>query len=235
MVFSDDFEERHYQIPEYLTEINTQFEDAIMQVATAADKLYLDGVSIFDIVRHQFLVELHDFTQYGLCYEAAAVAMLLLKDNPTARLVLGTGEYCHSTRERCDHAWVEFEEDNVPFVVDFAWFEHEFAVPRIVHVDICKSVVYRTYDYRRFWQMAMSQKLYALCHDPKTSFVLPWLFFYRSERGRHALELENLSESICCYSNVAPTGENRQFMYYFEHLLDHNPNFVPAELKLVAA
>ena len=216
MNFSRDFEERHYQIPEYLTEINTQFGKAIMRVATAAEKLYIDGVNIFDIVKHRFLVDMYNFTKYGLCYEAAAIAMMLLKGNSTARLVLGTGEYRHITHERCNHAWVEFEEDGVPFAIDFAWFDSEFCIPRIVHVDACKSIVYRTYDYNYFWQMPISQRLYRLCHDRKTSYIMPWLSLYRSiRREYYDLSLVQLSKCACC-SDFAPTGEYRQFMYFLD-------------------
>ena len=54
MVFSSDFEERSEQIPDYVEEIKDAFDDAIMRVVDAADRLYLDGVSIFDVVRHCF-------------------------------------------------------------------------------------------------------------------------------------------------------------------------------------
>lgn len=233
MDFSRDFEERHYQIPEYLTEINTQFNNALMRVVTAADELYLDGISVFDVVQHNFLPELYNITGYGLCYESAAIAMMLLKDVPSARLMLGTGECKHSTHERTDHAWVEFEEDRIPFVVDFAWFEHTFCVPRIVQVDINKTIVYHTYTYEQFWQLSLSKKLYALCHNPKTSYVLPWLFLYRSRRKKYAFCFEESAE-IICRSKVAPTGEYRQFMYFLDSIMEEAPAHIPAELRYVA-
>lgn len=232
MIFSSDFEERHEQIPDYIEEIQDEFNNAFMRVATAADELYLDNVKIFDVISHQFLVEMYDILGYGLCYEAAALAMMLLKDNPTARLVLGTAENRHETHERCDHAWVEFEENRVPFAVDFAWFENEFCIPRIVHVDICRSIIYHTYSYKEFWQMSLSKKLYALIHERKTSYILPWLYLYRTEGGSYALDLEELAKKIS-RSDITPTGEYRQYMYFWDHIAERFAGFIPAELKYV--
>lgn len=233
MIFSSDPVERHFQIIDYVDKITPTFCQAIYKVSSAAENLYLDGIKISDVIQQKFLVQLGKEAGHGLCYEAAALAMLLLKDNPTARFLQGTAKRSESG-ERTDHAWVEFEENGVPFAVDLTWFDKEFCLPRIVHVDICESLVYFTCDYQRFWQMSMSQKLYSLCHNKKTSFVAPWLFSYRSKKNEYGLELANLSESLC-HSKFAPTGEKGQFMYFMEHILDNCPNYFPIELKHVAA
>ena len=209
------------------------FERAVYRVTHAADQLYLDGISIYDVVEHQFLVQLHDFSGYGFCYEAAALAMFLLKDNKTARLVQGTAE-CHpSTHERCDHAWVEFEEGGVPFAIDFTWFEEEFCLPRYYHVDIVKSLVYHTCSYTQFWQMPLSKTLYALVHERKSSYIMPWLFLYRSPKGEYGLPLADLSSRICFNDKFCPTGKEKQYMYFTELILRKQPSFLPAELKYV--
>lgn len=221
MVFSRDFEERRHQIPDYIRKIEPIFGDAILSVAAGAEKLYLDGVNLYDVITHDFLAQLGSVVGHGLCYEAAALAMMILQKNPTARLVQGTGKYRANTEERTDHAWVEFEEQGVPFVVDFAWFGEEFCIPRIVHVDVVKSVVYHTCSYQHFWQMALSRQLYKICHDKKTSHILPWLYFYRSSEHEYGLGLENASE-IVCRTKFAPTGEKEQYMYFLDHILnDH--------------
>lgn len=229
MVFSDDYKERQKQILNYVEKIEPQFGNAIMRVATAADNLYLDNVKVFDVIKHCFLVEMSKFAGHGLCYEAAVIAMMLLKNNSTAKLVLGTAENCYKNHGRCKHAWVEFEENGVPFAIDFAWFSEELCIPRIVHVNVCKSIIYHMYSYTEFWQMDLSKKLYALCHDRKTSYVLPWLFMYRS--GEDKGFLNELSKNVCnCES--APTGEYGQFMYFWDFFMDKK-GFTPMELRYV--
>lgn len=233
MILSGDPVERHFQIIDYVNRIAPTFCEAINRLQLAAGDLYLDGIKISDVVQQKFLTQLGREAKHGLCYEAAALAMLLLKNNPTARLIQGTAKYSENG-ERTDHAWVEFEENGVPFAIDLTWFDEEICLPQIVHVDVCESLVYFTCNYQQFWQMSMSQKLYRLCHNKKTSFVTPWLFSYRSRQHEYGLELANLSENIC-RSKFAPTGEKDQFMYFMEHILDNCPDYFPIELKHVAA
>ena len=234
MNFSQDFEERHYQIPDYLHEIDQQFGNAICQVAYASDELFLDGVKLFDVVKHRFFRDIYEECGYGQCYEAAALAMFCLRKNRTARLIQGTGECRHSTKERCDHAWVEFFEDGVPFVADFAWFEDEFCIPRIVHVDIAKSLAYYTLSYDDFWNNEFTRELFRLMHEKKTSNIYPWLFFYRSPKNEFGLPiLKKLSKGLMQSEKFRPTGEEKQYLYFHEQVFDGKNLFRPATLKTV--
>ena len=83
--------------------------------------------------------------------------------------------------------------------------------------------------------MDMSQKLYKLCHDRKTSYILPWLISYRSRGGVYNLEMTNWSQRVC-KSDYAPTGEKDHFMYYVEDFIyKYSYDFLPFELKYVTA
>ncbi len=222
-----DYQERHQLISEYLDEIDEAFKKAVFQVASAADRIYVDGVSVFDLfIRHHLLNDLGKYMEVGLCHEAAVIAMFCLKDNPTARLMTGRAECDPFGGRRCDHAWVEFFVDGVSFTIDPTWYYGTACLPSLIHVDQVKSLVVNSLSYQEFWGLEFSRLLYALAHTKKTSYVLPWMFFYRSQEGEYDFPLLENGEAVTrlghveplSYATFCPTGEKDQFHLFFDKI-----------------
>lgn len=211
--FSMDFAERHEQIPDYIDKIKPVYHKAIIEVVKGAEKMYLDGIRLIDIIDCQLLNELGYYRGYGFCYEAAALGMFILKNNPTARLVIGTAVYDHRLGKRCDHAWVEFEVGNEHFVFDQTWFPDDYCIPRIVHVDVSKSIVLFTCSFDQFWEYETSQNFYKLCHVRKTSYILPWLWAYRTSKKDFSFSSMKTAEKVH-RSKYRPTGKRGHFDYF---------------------
>lgn len=219
---------------EYLERIRPEFMDAIGEVVTGTEKLFLDSVSLFDVVRKKLLYELYYVHGYGFCYESSALAMMALSKNPTARFIQGTGRCSRETGERCDHAWVEFEVRGTTFVVDWTWFEGELCVPKLFHQLMMKPEPKFVCSYRDFWRHETSKKLFRLMHEKKTSYVFPWLVGYRSELGRYGLELmRNWDVMAALPEKSHMNGKPREYMYYNNLILNMHPKYLVPELTQV--
>ncbi|MBQ9020227.1 hypothetical protein IJ096_02810 [Candidatus Saccharibacteria bacterium] len=232
-----DPEQRNLFLDNYLDMTMDEQVEAEYILRGKAKSLYLEGINLYDILDNNLLNILGSFLGYGQCYESAALAMYLLKDNPTAYLVCGTGSFNPSTGKRCPHAWVEFYYKGVPLVIDLAWFgDDSISIPRIIHVELAKSLVVKRMSYAEFWSMSFNQKIFQLMHCQKTSYILPWLLFHRSPGAQFEYPLHVLLPSLMKDEKYAPSGEPRQFMHFYYDIVnlgDIPTTFIPTELRYV--
>lgn len=138
---------------------------------------YFCGFPLSSFLASNAFIRIEDWARTGLCYELSAIAMLLLKFNPTTRMCRGFFERNgHLSR----HSWVEFKIPfNGWFVMDLAWL-HPSIVRKKLYQEITKiSLTKRwTCDYAEFWSLDLANILYDYLRDPKTSNVLMdlWCF-----------------------------------------------------------
>lgn len=202
------------------------------ELFSTAEKFYLDGMNLIDVLDQEILLELGKLIG-GQCYEAAALAMLVLRGNPTARLVYGTAENSPKTGERCDHSWAEFTAHGVPFVVDWTWFSDEICLPRIVHHDMRKTAIISTINYYDFWSNATARKLHQVMQDAGHSYVYPWLISWRTAENQYRPELLKRFAQIGVANSKALRGRYHDYWYFFDLLLRDQRFIRVPELALV--
>lgn len=142
-------------------------------------ELYLCGQPIKKVFEHQFFESLNHYTLCGFCYGLSTITMLMLKDDPTSKIVQGLAR---SAREREDlrHCWVEIERNGEKYVIDFGWFPwylqpiplEWYYDPRIVEA----KPLWTCYN-REFWQRHLTKILFEKCSHPQTSWVLPQIIW----------------------------------------------------------
>ncbi len=146
-----------------------------------ASELYFNGETIKDIIDKKGMHELQEETGNGMCYEFSALAMMLLKDNPTAKICRGYYQSKDGDFET-PHSWVEFLVPEMGvFVADFAWMYPGFcslsdyskraeSEGNLTTKWVC--------SYDDFWGYAPSKKIYEKMQKKDTSFVLSDLIVY---------------------------------------------------------
>jgi len=141
--------------------------------------LYLCGEPIKQVFENQFFESLNHYVLCGFCYGQSALAMLMLKGDPTARIVQGRAR---GTREHgvFRHCWVEIERGNNWYVIDFAWFPWTVQpIPLEWYYDplVVKAEPLWACESREFWQMHLSNIIFDKCSRPQTSWVLPQIIW----------------------------------------------------------
>lgn len=150
----------------------------ILKINLQLHQSYLCGYPLDIVFVRDFFRRYGKFNGRGLCYMAAATAMLALKNNRTARLV----ECSYTDDEHPDkrHRWVEFRFGGVWWVLDPAWTTTGLKLRRIYQDDLkerLKSIrIIRICDHQQFWSYTVSQQLHEKMQQPETSWLTNELF-----------------------------------------------------------
>lgn len=139
--------------------------------------LYLCGEPIKKVLENQFFVCLSCYIGCGLCYAQAAIAMFLLRDNPSARIVQGWARGLRND-EVVRHSWVECQYHNAWYVIDFAWLQvKHLPVPKEWYYNMRMTEAKPTWicQNRKFWRDSYNQLNFERLSRPETSWILPQL------------------------------------------------------------
>ena len=155
-------------------------------------ELYLCGEPIKKVFENQFFESLNHYALCGFCYGLSTLAMLMLKDDPTAKIVQGRAR---SARESgiLRHCWVEIQRSSRWYVLDLGWFSYHLQpIPRDWYYDpmMVQAKPVWTCRSREFWQRHLPNILFEKCSRPQTSWVLPqiiWCSTPPNNRGSHAV------------------------------------------------
>ena len=224
------------KIHSYLKTIDSSLDQAFRQCYRAVTHLYLDGIWLPHILEQELLDQLGGELAYGQCYEAAALAMLALRSNQSARLVYGTAIYSTKSGKRCDHAWVEFFVQGVPLVIDWAWFPGELCFPRVIYQYERQVQPIRVMPYAEFWSGQVARRLHAVMQDAGHSYVYPWLMSWRTLEGEYEPDLVGKFNALNLVRTKALRGQKHDYKYCFEtmfELVNAPSTFKIPELALV--
>lgn len=146
-------------------------------------RVYFCSYSLWDVFLHQFFPRYRKFVDRGFCAPIAAMAMLALRNNPTARCV-----YAIASDKRFEHCWCEFRYRGIWYVVDVCWY-YPFVLPRNAYYRRNKPRIIKIWHYREFWSWAASWQLYREMLHPETSWLFTELacfygYGYYTERER---------------------------------------------------
>ena len=157
-------------------------EPLVRPIAEQLHHSYFSGYPMDQVCASNFFHRFGEFTGHGLCYAAAATAMLALRDNHTARLVevaytdgkIVDGEQAHH------HRWVEFRRGGIWWVLDPAWLAAGLELRRIYRRDLKAKLkdfrIVRTCSYEQFWSYPISEAIYTKMQRPKTSWLMQEIY-----------------------------------------------------------
>ena len=153
-------------------------------------ELYLCGRSIRKVFENQFFESLNHYAKCGFCYGLSTLAMLMLKDDPTSRIVQGWAKGLR-VNETFRHCWVEIKRDGKWYVIDLGWFPWDLQpIPKEWYYDpfLAKAKSVWTCHHHEFWQRFLPNILFDKCSHPQTSWVLPqiiWSFIPPNDHANH--------------------------------------------------
>ena len=136
--------------------------------------LYFHGIPLYYAILSDFFRQFgHSHLKHGLCFQTAALAMLIYKDNSSATLVQGMASP-PSKDYRTSHSWIEFYEMGCRWILDITW---NFPVPVPISVgeeQLGDSEIYRawTCTHDDFWSSKISTQLYGAIGHSETSYIL---------------------------------------------------------------
>lgn len=159
--------------------------------------VYFHGSKFMNYLLNDAISRFLNWLGEGLCFEMSTMAMLLLRDYPSAKLCRDV--YLENGKYVCRHSWVEFTmPGNGLFAVDFSWYNRGFvwllnADPSLEtrNVEDLKNDVVWTTDgkfiqldegmvlkkcwecsYQDFWNYPIVVDLAIATSRPRTSHVL---------------------------------------------------------------
>lgn len=139
-------------------------------------RLYFHGFKVSRYLETEAFQRLQNWLGYGMCYELAPVAMILLKGNKTARLCHGS-YYDENDNFETHHAWVEFKIPlNGWWVADFAWISIGFCRKKkyLEKIRTSKGTLIEEFScsHNRFFQYEIVRELEKAMLKSETSNVL---------------------------------------------------------------
>lgn len=138
------------------------------------DQLYYCGLPLSLVAWRGTFGRLAPYIGHGICYEAAALMMIALKDNQTARLVYGLCK-SHPEGHRTLHAWVEFRYRGKWYVADACWLSVGMMPRWWYYQDAANGPMpepQKIISYQEFWQLKVAEQLYQKLKDPASSNVM---------------------------------------------------------------
>ena len=141
-------------------------------------KIYFHGFKFYRYIDSDAILRLEEWLGVGICYELSALAMILMRNNRSARLC--QGDYYDSTGQlKTGPAWVEVRAPlNGWIAIDFAW----------ISPSICRRKDYYAYcnedgnlirrwicPHAKFWKIQFPKIILEAMQNEKTSCVLPEL------------------------------------------------------------
>lgn len=151
-------------------------------------QIYFCGYRVWELYVMRFFPRYRKFVDFGFCGPLAALSMMALKRNPTARYV-----YARAGDDRYEHCWCEFRYRGIWYVIDVCWY-YPFAVRRRDYYRENSPEILETCDYDRFWAWLVSQQLHEKMSRPETSWLISEMFYLYNFGESHKLFAPDIDE-----------------------------------------
>ena len=151
-----------------------KLEEALSSISHEFETIYFHGFKLRRYIESEAMLRFQNWLGVGICRELAAVAMITLRGNKSARL-------CHGNRYKngqfvTRHAWVEFKVPlNGWFVMDLAWTCPGVCKRRVYFRNLRKKgkmVRHWSCPHSEFWQIKFVEVVSKMMRNRKTSHVL---------------------------------------------------------------
>lgn len=187
--------------------------------------MYLNGHTLENVISSSLPTKLSRYTGVGFCYEFAALMMITLKGDHTARLVQGFATALIDGKlERFAHAWTEYTPNGDTKVIDLytalnAMDKTKYYREREVEVKFISS-------YESFWETPTAQVLYRCMQSKDVSYIWPILANFRpidQPFGFHTRYLPN-PDKMDLFGKEMPEcwviGKNNERIFIRQELFD---------------
>lgn len=145
---------------------------ACVYVMRVANRHYLCGYSLAQMINAEFMNRFGNFNHEGFCYTFSAVMMLILKDTKTARIVRGD-----MADQSGKHSWVEFKRFGLWWVVDPCWLSCP-VVSRCWYYHEMRPQVLVNYSHREIWNDPAAEVFYQHLLKPESSRIFVNLYWH---------------------------------------------------------
>ncbi len=159
-----------------------------------SEQLYFNGINVIKYIDTAALSRFQKWFQRGFCLETSVLAMILLKNNPTATLCRGKMSSMDEDDEDNLHAWVEFKYFGLDCIFDLSWYadgitlishkreepaENQFYYYRANDDDAeiemvgADLLLYKKWSisHDEFWTYLAANQIYEVMKKPETSYV----------------------------------------------------------------
>ena len=163
---------------------------------------FLNGFSVWELLATDFFYRIGKYLGHGLCYEVAALLMLVYRDYPEeTRLVFA--DCMMDDGERTDHAWFEFKAHHLWWAIDPAWYAPTPRL-RIMHKLMARARYERVIGNDEFWGNKLAQQFYQALKKPETSYLFYELSLFRRIPDEISMTFEHLNISDLRNSGKQP-------------------------------
>ena len=140
---------------------------------------FLNGYQAWCYFMNGAVKRLGQYIGHGLCYEAAALMMLIWRDEPTARYCFVSCRDDHG--KWVDHCWMELKAYGIWWVIDPAWWL-PCPWPRFWYRLTVRSRYHRVVEHDEFWRIPFVEEFYRQMAEPRGSYPFHELTLFRRAR-----------------------------------------------------
>ena len=149
-----------------------KFKEFLDSIVEEMDKAYFHGFKFQRYLETDAILRFEGWLGSGLCYELSALAMILAKNQKSAKLCRGD-YYDENGNFKTRHSWVEVKVPlNGWFVIDFAWMSKACKKRWYFHDRKGRLVQKWVCPYEDFWKFQFSNLIWEAIHNRETSCVL---------------------------------------------------------------
>ena len=142
------------------------------------EESYLNGFPIWEYLRNQTFGRLGRYIWHGLCYEASAIMMLMLKGHRKTRFVYG--EALSRTKfELVEHCWLEVKACGIWWAVDPTWIFPVRPMSILFHRLLVRSYAIRKIPDTEFFSHDIASEMAEVIRGPETSYIFHDLACFR--------------------------------------------------------
>lgn len=150
--------------------------NVLLEYADKSENFYLNGHKLYDVFDQQLFPRLYYYLGHGLCYEAAALNMLLFRHNRHSQIVLAEVK-CRRGRKEW-HAWTEIRKFGLWWTIDTTWDDRIVSL-RLVHRIRNRYDEHRVFSWDEFWSYEVAHQLHDGISHRETSYLFYELAYFR--------------------------------------------------------
>lgn len=144
--------------------------------------MFINGYKLEDAIHCNFPTKMSQKIGVGFCFECAALTMISLRSDSTARIVHGiVTATINDETKLIPHAWVERGGSRKRQVIDlYTSFE---PIDKNDYYEYKKAEVVFVSNYTHFWKLATTKELHQCILKKETSYIWPLLSNFRPDNS----------------------------------------------------
>ena len=152
-------------------------------------RFFVNGVQAWVYYDEYVFSRIGKYLGTGLCYEAAALNMMVWRDHKNTRISFIECDP-KGKKESISHCLFEFKKYGIWWTIDPTWLNPGLPTPSAPYMLRLRAKTVRIVNYDEFWSNRLPKDIYQSMKTPESSYVFHALFYFRRLYGDTKMTFE---------------------------------------------